>query len=60
MMTMEELNKLNVSALNKAEEIEITGGDDLTRGFFYYLGRFFHAQQRDLDGSIGGPTANHG
>lgn len=57
---MKSTEKLNIIPLSLEEEISTNGGDGLTEAFFYWLGRFFRAQQRELDGSIGGPTANHG
>lgn len=57
---MNSTEKLNITPLTLEEKITTNGGDGLTEAFFYFLGSFSRAQKRDLDGSIGGPTANHG
>jgi len=54
------MNKIELTELTNSEIIEVNGGDGMTEAFFWVLGRFFQAQQRDLDGSIDGPTAIHG
>ncbi|CAM3643108.1 hypothetical protein [Sphingobacterium prati] len=59
---MEKLNNLDLELLSDSEILSIDGGGffrDLGFAIGYAFGSFAKAQERELDGGLGGPTANH-